>query len=627
MRVEQYKAALVKAQAKIKPEYLQMLQAQYDLPEHKATATELAEYLRIPRWSQINLSYGRLGHILSDALNILPSISEERGKYQWWEIIAHGQNSSKGFVWTLRNAFVQALEEMHMLKKDYPPKNYWWFGVNNTKKRSEKAKPHVIYPEIEPLLSGRSEVFVWPYGGKPLRHYQKMAVGDAVIFWTGAGNHTQSWGIIGTGYISKIQQDENNRNMRFSLKMRYIPAVPLTPYPFKNPQRTGETDFLHRTFNDDFRPLQKLFFKLEYIAKPNSVATTIEEVTSEQYEAVLSYLQSSVKKVSDLDSGDNKSLRGELSLHRKPVKENTPQSQKHKWHICFGSPEPHMSQLLVLAEDNDKTTWTINRHARKNDRILFYLTSPVSSFVATGKVTTDAWLEQNEEDAWHDHYMADAEEVSMLTQTLSLKNLRKKIPEWKFLKAPRRSIVVPPTILPSLIKIVREFSKIQQDVNFPDRTPPVLVSNENFHIFNDIETTLQGLPLDTTEKERLQMTRVGQQRFRKDLITYWNGRCAVTGLQNIQILRASHIKPWRSCDNFERLDPFNGLLLTPNLDAAFDQGFITFNLQGKIKIVENFKQEGQQLGITETMKISLHKRHEIYLRYHRTHRLVNKKCI
>ena len=50
----------------------------------------------------------------------------------------------------------------------------------------------------------------------------------------------------------------------------------------------------------------------------------------------------------------------------------------------------------------------------------------------------------------------------------------------------------------------------------------------------------------------------------------------MTGLDVPELLRASHIKPWADCGtDAERLDVFNGLLLAPHLDAAFDAGFIT----------------------------------------------------
>ena len=78
----------------------------------------------------------------------------------------------------------------------------------------------------------------------------------------------------------------------------------------------------------------------------------------------------------------------------------------------------------------------------------------------------------------------------------------------------------------------------------------------------------------TTEAERLVVQRVGQDIFRRGLLEYWDGCCAITGLDVPDLLRASHIKPWADCDtDAERLDVFNGLLLAPHLDAAFDSGF------------------------------------------------------
>lgn len=87
---------------------------------------------------------------------------------------------------------------------------------------------------------------------------------------------------------------------------------------------------------------------------------------------------------------------------------------------------------------------------------------------------------------------------------------------------------------------------------------------------------------DITEKYQLIMARVGQGRFREDVIKRANGKCDVTGVDKTEVLIASHIKAWADCDpnSEERLDPYNGLLLTPNLDKLFDRGFISFSNEG-----------------------------------------------
>jgi putative restriction endonuclease len=89
----------------------------------------------------------------------------------------------------------------------------------------------------------------------------------------------------------------------------------------------------------------------------------------------------------------------------------------------------------------------------------------------------------------------------------------------------------------------------------------------------------------TTEVERLVIQRVRQDICRASLLDYWQGACALTGLAVPELLRASHIKPLAACTtDAERLNVFNGLLLAPHLDAAFDRGFITLDHDGHVLV-------------------------------------------
>lgn len=91
-----------------------------------------------------------------------------------------------------------------------------------------------------------------------------------------------------------------------------------------------------------------------------------------------------------------------------------------------------------------------------------------------------------------------------------------------------------------------------------------------------------GLGLTATTVQRLADARIGQGKFRDDLIYSFNGACAVTGLSVAPLLRASHIKAWTVSNNQERLDPENGVLLAAGVDAAFDRGFIGFDSGGAL---------------------------------------------
>ena len=90
-----------------------------------------------------------------------------------------------------------------------------------------------------------------------------------------------------------------------------------------------------------------------------------------------------------------------------------------------------------------------------------------------------------------------------------------------------------------------------------------------------------GLP-QTTEAERLVVQHIGQEIFRAALMDYWGARCPITGITDPELLRASHIVPWSECNDAQRLDVHNGLLLSALWDAAFDARLASFADDGTV---------------------------------------------
>ena len=131
----------------------------------------------------------------------------------------------------------------------------------------------------------------------------------------------------------------------------------------------------------------------------------------------------------------------------------------------------------------------------------------------------------------------------------------------------------------------------------------------------DVGDLITDASLDHTMKATLVNTRLGQGKFRQKLLSYWRG-CSVTGYKRSQMLLASHIKPWRSSNDHERLSMFNGLLLIPSLDKAFDCGLITFKDSGQIQISRQLERP-KLLGIDKSMSIRFEKQHFEYLSHHR----------
>jgi putative restriction endonuclease len=131
----------------------------------------------------------------------------------------------------------------------------------------------------------------------------------------------------------------------------------------------------------------------------------------------------------------------------------------------------------------------------------------------------------------------------------------------------------------------------------------------------DLDKILADNTVTATEKTAQISIRIGQGKFREELISHWGG-CAVSGYPNCRFLVASHIKPWSKSSNSERVDPFNGILLLPNLDKVFDLGYVTFDESGVIRISQAIEQP-ELLGLRHNLKVKLEEDHQEYMAYHR----------
>lgn len=134
----------------------------------------------------------------------------------------------------------------------------------------------------------------------------------------------------------------------------------------------------------------------------------------------------------------------------------------------------------------------------------------------------------------------------------------------------------------------------------------------------DLATSEFVTSLTSTEKEYISKARIGQGKFRDALLERYNGKCPVTGIINISLLVASHIKPWRSCSHSERLDPDNGILLALIPDKLFDTGQMTFSTVGEPRFTESVRpSEIRVYNIDTTSRLAFTPNQKAYLAYHR----------
>lgn len=135
----------------------------------------------------------------------------------------------------------------------------------------------------------------------------------------------------------------------------------------------------------------------------------------------------------------------------------------------------------------------------------------------------------------------------------------------------------------------------------------------------DIKSVLSKKKYDSTTQQSLIDARLGQGAFRRSVLHAWQSRCAVTGCGVLDVIRASHIKPWRNATDDERLDPMNGLPLVATLDALFDAGLISFEDSGRMLVSSQLSRKDQQsLGVIEKrLKRKPPADMSKYLSYHR----------
>lgn len=133
-----------------------------------------------------------------------------------------------------------------------------------------------------------------------------------------------------------------------------------------------------------------------------------------------------------------------------------------------------------------------------------------------------------------------------------------------------RRIILPIMTKLSIFKLINDKEEILYLFK-----PFVDYFEDSRDIIEKIKTEINNSDLKKTTKEIIIQARIGQGKYRQDIIKELT-HCIITNVDDVKLLIASHIKPWAKCDsNQERIDKYNGLLLTPTYDKLFDSGLIT----------------------------------------------------
>ena len=125
--------------------------------------------------------------------------------------------------------------------------------------------------------------------------------------------------------------------------------------------------------------------------------------------------------------------------------------------------------------------------------------------------------------------------------------------------------------------IQADASLVGQEEIVSDEVGIALVEGES-----DLHKLDEAFGFDKITTSRLveQRIRLGQHRFASQVLAAYDHHCGFCGfspgeLRGHRLLVASHIKPWATSTDSERLTPKNGIAACPVHDSAFDTGLLT----------------------------------------------------
>ncbi len=211
--------------------------------------------------------------------------------------------------------------------------------------------------------------------------------------------------------------------------------------------------------------------------------------------------------------------------------------------------------------------------------------SPENSGKATSYATAiqilDEVLKHQDVIKLHERSLYEIEDVAVIKEVLELVKvevgkMRKSKPNIfdNYGKPNQRSYPLN-SFCSAALKSIKSYAQFEQDVIVADRivkqeTNPRTISKKLIYYF---DISKEGKDVISMKKQRK-----GQEYFRRMILTFYGGKCALAGINVEQLLLASHIIPWSDeSHKKERLNPCNGICLSALYDKAFDAGLITIS--------------------------------------------------
>ncbi|MBO6532970.1 MAG: HNH endonuclease [Muricauda sp.] len=143
------------------------------------------------------------------------------------------------------------------------------------------------------------------------------------------------------------------------------------------------------------------------------------------------------------------------------------------------------------------------------------------------------------------------------------------------------------TIKNHILKITNNHNVVDVKEYF---TNPYFLETQN------LEEDLNDYEIENKRQEI--NVRINQSKFRNGVLDNFFYSCCISGISEPSLLVASHIIPW-SHKKESRLDPRNGLCLSPLYDKLFDKGY--FTISNDLRIITISSHENISKSLTQIL--------------------------
>jgi len=232
----------------------------------------------------------------------------------------------------------------------------------------------------------------------------------------------------------------------------------------------------------------------------------------------------------------------------------------------------------------------------------------------------------------HGRSLYDIKDVAVIQEVLELVKvevgkMRKSQPNIFDYGKPNQKSYPLNNFCSAALKSLITYVQYEKDVELADR---IVAEEKNPNTISEKLLTHFDITKEGEDVVSRAKRRKGQDYFRRMILTNYDGRCALTGIDIPQLLIASHIIPWEDKSHMkERLNPCNGICLSALYDKAFDKGLITISpddysiqISSALREYETHDYYDKHFGNLPGRKITLpieHKPDKDFLAYHRDH--------